>query len=107
MANTIYKSVAINETDAGDKEIVAAVTGGKIQIHGLWVGADAINMTVKFESGAGGTALTGVIAITTTKFLSIPFSEVPWGATAAGAALSLKVTGTGDVDGVLIYSVST
>ena len=101
--NIIFKSVAINETNAGDKEIVAAVSTTVINVHALQMNATMAG-TWRFEDGAAGTALTGIVNFATDTEILLPFSEVPWFKTTAGTTLSMELTGTGDIDGVMIYS---
>ena len=103
MTHISYKSAVIDETNTADKEIVAAVSGVIINVHAFVITATAAG-TYRFESGAGGTALTGVMNFNTDDTIVFPFSEVPWFATAAGSSLSMELADTGDIDGVLIYS---
>ena len=98
-----YKSAIIDETNAGDKEIVAAVSNTVLNIHAIYITASAA-MSVRMESAAGGTAMTGVMKATTAKDINIGFSNIPWMATASGSSISLELSGTGDIDGVIIYS---
>lgn len=101
----IVKWAVINETNSGDKEIVAAVAGKKISVHAMCLGVSA-NGTIRFESGAGGTALTGIMDVKTAASPNwhLAYSNVPWFQTAAGAALSIEAVITGDVDGFIVYS---
>ena len=101
--NIQFKSAIINETNAGDKAIVSAVAATTINVHGYVFTTTAAGV-YRWESGAGGTALTGIMNVAADDTIIFPFSEVPWFSTAAGSALSMELAVTGDVDGVLIYS---
>ena len=98
-----YKTAAINAAASGDREAVAAVSGAIINVHGYVIKTDGTGGAFRWESAAGGTALSGVFIMAAGANLVIPFSEVPWFKTAAGAALSMEV-GAGTIDGHLIYS---
>ena len=103
MATITFKAALINAAAAADREAVAAVSGKKIAVHGYVVMTDATGGTFRWESAAGGTALSGVFILPAGGKLILPFSEVAWFTTAAGAALSMEV-GAGAIDGHLIYS---
>ena len=103
MATITFKTALINAAAVGDRSAVAAVSGKKIAVHGYVIMTDATGGTFRWESVAGGTALSGVFILPAGKELVLPFSEVPWFKTASGVALSMEV-GAGDIDGHLIYS---
>ena len=103
--NIQYKSKVINETNSGDKQIVAAVTSTAINVHAFVVTVTAAGV-YRWESGAGGTALTGIMNVAADDTIVFPFSEVPWFSAAVGVALSMEV-GAGDIDGHIIYSESS
>ena len=106
LGNIQYKSAVINETNAGDKEIVAAVSSTILNVHAFVLTTTAAGV-YRWESGAGGTALTGIMNVAADDTIVFPFSEVAWFSTAAGSSLSMELAVTGDVDGVLIYSESS
>lgn len=93
---------AVISGGAGDVAAVAAVAGKKIRCLGYYIRQSAAG-TVRFESGAGNTALTGVM-VTTTGDLVVQDGFCPWGLfeTAAGEALSIEA-GTAAVMGYLQY----
>ena len=112
-----YFQAAINSAASGDREIVAAVANHRIAVHGYVLVSDSSTKgAVRFESAAGGTALTGAMEVghddgTRIRPTSIiaPFSEVPWFITDAEAVstddnLSLEV-GASAIDGHIIYSL--
>ena len=101
--NIVFKSAVINETNAGDKSIISAVANTILNVHALQMNATMAG-TWRFEDGAAGTALTGISNMGADVEILLPFSEVPWFSTSSGNALSMELTGTGDIDGVMIYS---
>lgn len=89
---------------AGDIAVVAAAGAGiKIAVHAYVVVMDAANGTYRFEDGAAGTALTGIIDTTIDAPVVVPFSPVPYMITSANTALSLEAT-TAGAAGHIIYS---
>jgi hypothetical protein len=97
---------AVSGATSGDNTLVAAVTGKKIKVVALQlVAAGAVN--IRLESGAGGTALTGVMALAAAGdgFIWPPCPGVTWVETAAGALLNLELSGAVQVSGVLVYFV--
>jgi len=93
---------AIISGPAGDVAAVSAVAGKKIRCLFFYIRQSA-GGTVRWESAAGGTALTGVM-VTTTADLVVSGELNPFGhfETAAGEALSIEA-GTGAVMGWLLY----
>lgn len=93
---------AIISGNAGDVAAVAAVAGKKIRCLSYYIRQSAAG-TVRWESGAGGTALSGVMVTTTADLVvNAEFSPVGHFETAAGAALSIEA-GTAAVMGHLAY----
>lgn len=100
-------SVIIDNATSGDNTIVAAQGASNIiLVHQVLLVASAA-VTVRFESGAGGTALTGQMQIAANQGFVLPFSPVGWFKTAANTLLNLELSGATSVDGVLVYSVVT
>lgn len=93
----------IDDALSGDNEIVAAVAGKKIRVLGFFlVAAGAV--TARFESGAGGTALTGQMTLAAgDPFVATGYNPLGWFETAAAAALNLELSGAVSVDGGLTY----
>lgn len=96
------KTAIIDAATSGDNTIVAAVTEKKIRVVNLFVVA-AGAVTVRFESGAGGTALTGQMSLAANGGFVLPDSEVGWFETAAGSLLNLELSAAVSVDGCLTY----
>lgn len=98
---------AISAASSGDNTIVAAQgTSNIILVHQVLLVATGA-VTVRFESGAGGAALTGQMAIAANGGFVIPFSPVGWFKTAANTLLNLELSGATQVSGVVGYTVVT
>ncbi len=97
---TRLSSIAV--AASGDNTIVAAVTGKKLRVLSLVLVSTA-KQTVAFESGAGGTALTGDMELAANAALVLPFNPEGWFETAASALLNLELPGTDAVAGCLSY----
>jgi hypothetical protein len=96
------KYAVISGASSGDNTVVAAVTGKKIRVLSFFlVAAGAV--TVRFESGASGTALTGVMSLAANGGLSCPLNELGYFETAAGVLLNLELGGVVQVSGHLTY----
>lgn len=97
-------NVSINAGSSGDNTLLAAVANRRIIVHQLFiVAAGAVN--VRFESGAGGTALTGQMPLVASSGFVLPFSEAGWFETAAGVLLNLELSGAVGVHGCFKYSL--
>ena len=97
---------AVNAASSGDNTLVAAVTGAKVKVVAVVLVA-ASDVNVRFESGAGGTALTGVMSLLAAgdNALVLPFAPpgYHWFETAAGALLNLELSGAVQVSGCVVY----
>lgn len=102
-SSPVVKFAVIDAASSGDNTLVAAVTGKKIRVlSAVLVASNAV--TVRFESGAGGTALTGQMVLTNpSDGFTLPFSPCGWFQTAAGSLLNLELSGAVSVDGCLTY----
>ena len=99
--------LAIDNATSGDNTLVAAAGSGNIiLVHQVFLVASA-TVTVRFESGAGGTALTGQMQLAANSGFVLPFSPVGWFKTAANTLLNLELSGAVSVDGSLCYTVVT
>lgn len=97
------KFAPISAASSGDNTLVAAVAGKKIRvIFYTMIAAAAVD--VRFESGAGGTALTGVMNLPAAGNGAAPSCGI-YGCfeTAAGALLNLELSGAVSVGGHLTY----
>lgn len=108
LQDCLFASIA---TSSADNTLVAAVANKKIRAHAaVLVGMG--NCTARFESGTGGTALTGqmnfsqndsAVIAGANGVLVLPYSPAGWFQTASGALLNLEIGGSGDVRGCLVY----
>ena len=96
------KFVIIDCASSGDNTILAAVSSKKIRVLALFLVA-AGTTTVRFESGAGGTALTGQMSLDVNTGFALPFNPVGWFETAATTLLNCELSAAISVDGCLTY----
>jgi hypothetical protein len=96
------KYVIIDAATSGDNTILAAVTAKKIRVLSLFlVAAGTVN--VRFESGAGGTALTGQMNLVANTGFALPYNPVGWFETASNTLLNCELSAAISVDGCLTY----
>jgi hypothetical protein len=92
----------VDAAASGNNTLVAAVTGKRIRVTALLlVSAGTVNAT--FQSGAGGTALTGAMPLVANAQINVP--GIPHGMfeTAVGALLNLNLSAAIAVRGFLKY----
>lgn len=97
--------IKIDAASSGDNEIVAAVTGKRIRVLAGSLTMTGTAVTIRFESSAGGTALTGQMTPAQGQTISLPFCPVGHFETVAGENLNLELGGAQSVDGWLVYVV--
>jgi hypothetical protein len=102
IADVPIKRAIIDHATSGDNEVVAAVAGKKIRVLDVVLVASAA-VNVRFESGASGTALTGVMNLAANGGFAPGFNPVGHFQTAASAALNLELSGAQSVDGWIVY----
>lgn len=102
-SGTEAKYAAIDAAASGDNTIVAAVADKKIRVLSLFLVASGA-ITARFESGAGGSALTGQMQLGANGGVVLPHNPDGWFETAAGALLNLELSGATSVDGALTYT---
>lgn len=99
----IFRAV-IDDATSGNNTIVDAVAGKKIRVYDVvLIAADA--MTVRFESGAGGTALTGQMTVGAGSGFAPGFNPMGHFETAAGDLLNLELSSAVSADGWLMYGL--
>jgi hypothetical protein len=101
---TILRAV-ISGATSGDNTIVAADATKKIKVLSLFLVA-ATAVTVRFESAAAGTALTGVMSIGATGGFVLPAPADPtnhWFETSANQLLNMELGGAVQVSGAITY----
>jgi hypothetical protein len=99
----LVKYAAIDAASSGDNTAVAAVTGKKIRVLSAFFTMTGTAVTIRFESGAGGTALTGQMTPAQGQTITLPYNPHGWFETAAGSLLNLELGGAQSVDGSLTY----
>lgn len=97
------KYAVIDAATSGDNTLVPAVTGKKIRVMSLFATMTGTQVTIRFESGASGTALTGQMLPIQGHTIVIPFNPAGWFETAAGELLNMELSGAQSVDGALTY----
>ena len=96
------KRAAIAAAGAGNNTLVAAVTGKQIRVIGFsFVCAGAV--TVRFEDGAGGTALTGQMEFAANGGIAPPEAQSGHFQTSSATLLNLELSGAVSVAGWLNY----
>ena len=97
-----YLSVSVAST--GNNTLLAAQTGYKIRVLSFTlVAAGAV--TVAFQSGASGTALTGTMSLITGVPLVVDFERFGHFETAVSTLLNLSLGGSVQVSGFLTYAL--
>lgn len=96
------KRAVIDDATGGDNEIVALVAGKSIRVLSCFLVAAAA-VVARFESSAGGTALTGQMNLGANGGIVLNHNPTGWFQTGAGEALSLELGGAVSVDGALTY----
>jgi hypothetical protein len=95
-----FKYAVINAA-SGDNTIVAAAGAGvKIRVLSYVIVSGGTG-NARFESAAGGTALTGIMPLVANTGVSAGFNPAGWFETADNALLNLEATA--DMDGHLTY----
>jgi hypothetical protein len=102
-ADQRIKRAVIAASTSGDNTIVAAVTGKIIRVYAV-VLVSAGTVTVRWESGASGTALTGQVPLVASSGYAPPFNPFGHFETAASALLNLELSDTIAVAGWLTYA---
>ena len=108
MKNEVYhfaepiKRAVIAAALSGDNTLVAAVTGKRIRVIFMDMLASAA-VNARFESAAGGTALTGLHYLAANGGWVWQYNPVGWIETLAGELLNLELSGAIAVGGVIGY----
>jgi len=97
------KFVAVDHATSGNNTIVAAVTGKKIRVLAGFLIMTGTTVTLRFESAADGTALTGQMLLPAGGTIALPFCPVGHFETVVSELLNLELSGAQSVDGWLVY----
>lgn len=80
--------------------VAAQATGVKIRVVAMFL-VNTTAQTATFKSGAGGTALTGAMALGANSTLVLPFNNAGWFETAAATLLELALSVGTQVSGAI------
>lgn len=104
-SKTILRA-AISAASSGDNTLIAAAASGiKNKILALILVASG-DVDVRLESGAGGTALTGIISLASDGngfVLPMTFPGYHWIETAAATLLNLELSAAVQISGCIVY----
>lgn len=97
------KRAVIDHATNGDNTLIAAQAGKKLRVLSIFFTV-AGAVTVRFESGAGGTALTGQMNFNGPgEGIALDHNTLGWFETLEGGALNMELNGAVSVDGALTY----
>lgn len=99
----LVKYAAISAASNGNNTIVAAVTGKKIRVLAAVMVMTGTAVTLTWQSGAGGSALSGAMTPLQGTSIILPYNEQGWFETAAATLLNLSLGGGQAVAGVIVY----
>lgn len=85
---------AVVSAASGDTTVVALVASKKIRVLSFFLVMSGI-ATARFESGTGGTALTGQMPMVANQVVNSGVSTIGHFETASGVLLNLEVSGIG------------
>jgi len=95
----------IDAATSGDNTIKTAGTN-KIRVLALYlVAAGTVN--VRFESGTGGTALSGQMNLIANTGFVLPYNPLGWFETASATLLNMELSAAISVDGGFVYIDTT
>lgn len=96
------KFAVIAASSSGNNTLVAAVTSKKIRVLAAAFTANG-TVNAKFQSGAGGTDLTGLFYMVVNTGGVLPFNPAGWFETASNTLLNLNLSAAVAVGGSLTY----
>jgi hypothetical protein len=99
----LIKRAKIDAASSGNNTLVAAVTAKKIRVLAVFLTMTGTAVTIRFEDGADGTALTGQMGPTAGQTIVLPFNPVGWFETSDATLLNMELSGAQSVDGALVY----
>jgi hypothetical protein len=96
------KFAAIAASSSGNNTLVAAVASKKIRVlSATFTAAGSVN--AKFQSGAGGTDLTGLFYMVVNTGGVLPYNPAGWFETGSNTLLNLNLSAAVAVGGCLSY----
>ena len=96
------KHSVIDAASSGDNTLKTAVSGKRILVTSLFLLA-AGTVNVRFESSAGGTALTGQMNLIANSGFALNYNEYGWFVTLKDELLNLELSAAISVDGSFSY----
>lgn len=96
------KRAIIDAATSGNNTLVAAVTSARIRVLYFYLVTSGA-VTVRFESAADGTALTGQMVMNIGAVIEGMFNPIGHFETVAGELLNLELSAAISVDGWLVY----
>jgi hypothetical protein len=96
------KFAAIAASSSGNNTLVAAVASKKIRVVAATFMSNG-TVNAKFQSGAGGTDLTGLYYMVANTGGVLPYNPVGWFETAVNTLLNFNLSGAVAVGGSLTY----
>lgn len=96
------KFAAIAASSSGNNTLVAAVNPKKIRVLALSLISNG-TVNVKFQTGAGGTDLTGLYYLVANAGFVLPYNPTGWFETASNTLLNANLSGAVAVGGCLTY----
>lgn len=96
------KFVAIAAASNGNNTLLAAVVGKKIRVLAVWLSSSG-TVNAKFQSGAGGTDLTGLVYTVVNTGIVLPFNPAGWFETGVNTLLNLNLSAGVAVGGSITY----
>ena len=102
MASQERTALVVSGATSGNNTLLAAVSGSKIRVLS-YVLVAAGSVTARFESAAGGTALTGVMSLIAGVPLVVNLEREGHFETAVSALLNMELSGAVQVSGHLTY----
>lgn len=104
MASQQRTFLSVSAASAGNNTLLAAQTGAKIRVLSYTL-VSAGTVTVAFQDGAGGTALTGTMTLIAGVPLVVPFQREGHFETTAATLLNLSLGGATQVSGHITYAL--
>jgi len=99
----VPKFAAVAAASSGNNTLVAAVTGKRIRVLAGSLTMTGTAVTIRFESAADGTALTGLMTPLQGTTIQLPFCVVGHFQTVSGELLNLELGGAQAVAGWIVY----
>lgn len=96
------KFATISASTSGNNTLIAAVTGKKIRVLAVAFMANG-TVNAKFQTGAGGTDLTGLFYMVANTGAALPYNPAGWFETGTAALLNLNLSAAIAVGGCITY----